>query len=261
MKNKLFQFFSFLNYINKAGHCRGHNVHSPFVFDLITNVIEEKNPYYIYNKIEEIRLELLSDKSEIYVLDCGTGTSGVRKISEIASKSLKKPLDAQLLFRLVNQIDPSNIVELGTSLGLTTAYLASVDTRVPVYSFDASSELIAYAKKNSDRLNLFNVKYIEGDINSTLHNFLKELDELGFVFFDANHTEEATIQYFLECENKISNKTVFVFDDIHSSKGMEQAWCKIFSHPKVTVTIDLFKFGIVYFNPELKKQHYVYLYK
>lgn len=261
MKRKLYQIKSFLSYINRAGHCSGHGVHSPFAFNLITNVIECKHPYYVFPALEFLRKELLHDKSEIFVSDYGTGSSGKRIVSQIAARSLKSKKEAQLLFRLAHSSKPINIVELGTSLGLTTAYLASVDSRINCYSLEACPELLNIAALNLRKHNINNVTLVNGDIKNTLPLLLDKLPGLGFVFFDANHTEEATLDYFELCLQKINVNTVFVFDDIHSSKGMESAWKKIIFNPKVRVSLDLFSFGIVYFDMNLKKQHYIYLKK
>lgn len=261
MKKKIYQIKSFLSYVNRAGHCSGHNVHSPFAFDLITNVIEERHSFYIYSKIESIRKELLLDDSQIYVEDFGTGKSGFRKISNIAKRSLKKTKEAQLLHRLAWASRPCNVVELGTSLGITTAYFASIDSRMPCYSLEASSEVLGVASQTISKCGLSNVSLISGDIKDTLPILLNNITQLGFVFFDANHTKQATLEYFDMCLSKLGPNSVFVFDDIHASKGMTEAWSEIISNSKVRLSLDLFSFGIVYFNLKLNKQHLVYLRK
>lgn len=248
-----------MSYLNRAGHSAGHGVHSPFVFDLITNVIEQKHPYYAYAKIESLRERILSNDTEVFVDDFGTGKSGFRKLSKIAKRSLKSAKEAQLLHRLAVASAPQNIVELGTSLGLTTAYLASVNSKIPCYSLEASPELLKIASQTLQNCGFANVTLLSGDILSTLPLLLSKISYLGFVFFDANHTKEATLVYFKLCIPKINKDTVFVFDDIHSTKGMDEAWGEIISHPQVRLSLDLYSFGVVYFNTSLNKQHYVYL--
>jgi predicted O-methyltransferase YrrM len=79
---------------------------------------------------------------------------------------------------------------------------------------------------------------------------------LDFVFFDANHQKQPTLQYFNQCIAKANKNGIFVFDDIHWSEGMEQAWEIVKQHPKVTTSIDLYHMGILFFNPELKPATY-----
>lgn len=247
----------FFRYLIRAKHWRGHGVHSPFAFDLITNIFEEEKPYYCYEKIEQEREKLLQNKKKIFISDYGTGNSREQKISSIASRSLKKKKYAQLLFRLVNAYNPSNIIELGTSLGVTTAYLASVDSKTPCYTFDACSNSLAVAEKILEDCKIKNVTLIKGDINETLPLLLKSLNQVEFIFFDANHTKEATLNYFYQTVGKVSNKTIFVFDDIHYSDEMEQAWAEIKINKKVRVSFDLFSIGIIFFDENLQKQDYI----
>jgi len=248
----------FLQYLLKAKYRKGYGVHSPFSFYLINSVFEEKFPYYNYFEIEQIREKLLSDKSIIEVSDYGTGKSGKRRISTIASRSLKRPKHAQLLFRLVNTFNPKLIIELGTSLGITTAYLASVNSNSRVLSLEGCPQIASKASSIHKQLKLKNITLIEGNIDETLPNLLKDVTEIDFMFFDANHTKESTLRYFNLCVDKISEKCIFVFDDIHRNNSMQEAWSEIVSNKSVTVSFDLFSFGIVFFNKELKKQHYIY---
>lgn len=248
----------FIRYLLKAKHRKGYGVHSPFAFDLITNVFEEKNHYYSYSEIEKIRQELLANISTIDVVDFGTGTSGKRKISEITSRSLKSEKYAQLMFRLANVLKPNIILELGTSFGITTAYLASANPNAVVYSLEGCPQTATIAKSVLDKCKLKNVTLCVGNIDETLSEVLKSLETIDYAFFDANHTKEATLNYFNLCLSKVNDKSVFLFDDIHYSRGMEEAWDVIKNDNRVRVSFDLFTLGIVFFNQELKKQDYIY---
>jgi predicted O-methyltransferase YrrM len=251
---------SFLIYLCKAKYIHGHGIHSPFAYDLISNRFEERNPYYVYDTIERARKELLKSKASIYVSDFGTGSSRQRKVADIAKRSLKSKKYAQLLFRLAHQAKPESIIELGTSLGITTAYLASVNTQTPCYSFEGCPQTLAVAKSVLEACNIKHVSLELGAIDEKLPILLNKLNRVGFVFFDANHTKEATLKYFNWCLEKVSNESVFVFDDIHYSAGMEEAWSEIIENKKVRVSFDLYVLGIVYFNPELQKQDYICLF-
>ena len=77
------------------------------------------------------------------------------------------------------------------------------------------------------------------------------------VYFDGNHQKQATLDYFEKLLPKVHNDTVFIFDDIHWSREMEEAWEEIKQHPAVKVTVDTFFWGFVFFRKEQEKEHFV----
>ena len=247
---------SYIIYIVCARHFRGDGVHSPFVFRLINSVFREKNAYYAYRQMEKIRDTLLYNDTEIEVKDFGTGTSGKRKISDIAHKSLKNRKYAQLLFRLVNETKPKTILELGTSLGLTTMYLAASNTHSRCITLEGSPEIAEFAEKLFKKNKFTNIESHCGNIDDILPLLLNNVEKLDFVFFDANHQKAATLNYFAQCVEKIAEKTVFVFDDIYWSREMTEAWQEIKTHPKARVSIDIFAMGMIFFDTELQKGDY-----
>ena len=113
------------------------------------------------------------------------------------------------------------------------------------------------ARRNFEQLSISNVDVVVGNIDETLIAQIADLATIDFVFFDANHRYEPTVRYFETCLKKKHNDTVFVFDDIHWSNEMEQAWAYIGRHPSVRVTIDLFWVGLVFFRHEQLKQDFV----
>ena len=247
---------SYIIYMVRARHFRGDGVHSPFVFCLINNVLREKNAYYAYQRLEKIRNTLLYNDTEIEMLDFGTGASGKRNISDIACKSLKSRKYAQLLFRLVNETKPQTILELGTSLGLTTMYLAASNAHSRCITLEGCPKTAEFAKNSFIKNKFTNIETHCGNINDILPLVLNNIEKLDFVFFDANHQKEATLTYFAQCIEKISEKSVFVFDDIYWSHDMTEAWLEIKTNPRVRVSIDIFAMGIIFFDPELQKGNY-----
>lgn len=239
-----------------AKHHKGHGVHSPFVFSLIEDVFNEKNPYYAFKKIERTRRSFLSDYSTIYVNDHGTGTSRERKVSDIAHKCLKSKKEAQMLFRLACLMQPKNILELGTCLGTTTLYLSSARPSASIYTIEGCPNIANIANQNFKNFEAKNITSIVGNIDTELSKTLNKMDSLDMVFFDANHTKEATLNYFYQCLKKANENTVFIFDDIYWSEGMTEAWKEIYSRAEITYSIDLFHIGIVFFNKEWKKAHF-----
>lgn len=228
-----------------------HSLHSPFLFDLYKNaIIKHSDPF---PEVESLRLALTKDNSTITYKDPGADKKlKVRKVAEIAKTSLSTRKYSQLYFRLINYLKPNEVIELGTSLGINTCYLAKGGA--PVNTFEGVPALSALSNKIFQQLNL-NVNLIEGDIDNTLPVFIKNRKKVDFIFFDANHTYDATMSYFHLCLEKIHNETIFIFDDIYWSKGMYSAWQDIKSHNSVRVSLDLYKCGIVFFNKSLSVQH------
>lgn len=253
----------YLRYFFTAFNGKGHGIHSPFVFDLVINVLNDKKKYPAYNSIESIRKKMLQDKTVLTVEDFGAGsTTGLTKqrtIQQIASSSLKKPKYARLLFRLVNYFHSKNILELGTSLGVTTAYLASADQEARVVTMEGAASIASVAASNFKELQLNNIECVIGNFDEKLSSVVnRESPAFSFVFIDGNHRKEPALNYFQQILEKSDESTVFVFDDIHWSKEMEEAWEEIKQHPSVTLTIDLFFIGLVFLRKQQKeKEHFV----
>ena len=257
----MFQLFSYLRYWLRSGNA--HGLHSPFVFGLYTTVIRHGGEFGAYRRIEARRRELLRSSQTITVTDLGAGSQVVgaggtqRRLSAIARHAAKPPRLAQLLFRLVNHFQPATILELGTSLGLTTAYLAAVSSRSQVLTFEGCPNTAAVARETFAELHLPNVRLVVGNLDQTLPATLADLaTPVDFVFFDGNHRYEPTMRYFEQCLAKANENSVFVLDDIHWSAEMERAWEAVKAHPAVTVTVDLFYVGLVFFRKKQPRQDF-----
>jgi predicted O-methyltransferase YrrM len=234
----------------------GFGVHSPFLFQFTRFVLREKHSFYIFNTIEKLRILMLKDNRILDINDFGTGNNRSKPVSFIADQSLKSAKYGQLLFRMVHYFKPHNVLELGTSLGITTSYLASSSTEIHCVSMEGCPQIAQVAKENIDKLDLKNIELVVGNIDNTLIEVLNKINKLDFVFFDANHQSKAILNYFELCLTKVHNYTIMVIDDVYWSDDMEMAWKKIKDHPQVTSTIDLFQIGIVFFNTDLHKKHY-----
>ncbi|MDD2793734.1 MAG: class I SAM-dependent methyltransferase [Sediminibacterium sp.] len=248
----------YIRYYCIASNGKGHGVHSPFVFELITRVLNDDRDFYMYQPIEALRNELLTWTSEITIEDFGAGSrvkkSPVRKISAIAASSLKPKKFGQLLFRLVNHLSPQTILELGTSLGITTSYLASANSSARVITMEGSAAVADIAKSNFMKLGLSNIQLVTGNFDHTLAPTLEQLDQIDFAFLDGNHRYEPTMRYFNQVMNKAHANTLIILDDIHWSREMEQAWEEVKRDPRVSLTIDLFYIGLVFLRREQKEK-------
>ena len=251
----------YLRYYLNASNGKGHGMHSPFIFDFIINVLSDKTQYPAYRQVEKLRQRLLNNKEELDVEDFGAGSSmdktNKRKISSIAKNAAKPKKYGQLLYRIVQHYKPKTILELGTSLGITTSYLSLANSDARVTTMEGSLSVASTAGKNFNDLQLKNINIVEGNFDFTLQDTVDKSSSADFAFLDGNHRKEPTIRYFNTILDKINNDSVIVVDDIHWSKDMEEAWQVIKNHTSVKCSVDLFFIGIVFFREEFhEKQHF-----
>ena len=250
------KIYKYIFHLLSARNSNGFGVHSPFIYNFTKFVLCEKCSFYIFPVIENLRSNLKKDFRVLNVKDFGTGIDRNSTISDIAKYSLKSKKQGQLLFRIAHYIKAQNVLELGTSLGVTTSYLASPSSKIKCVSLEGCPEIAQIAYQNFEKLGIKNIELIVGSIDETLETAINKFDILDLVFIDANHKSEAVLRYFELCLNKINKDSILIFDDIYWSSDMEMAWQIIKNHSLVTSTIDIFEMGIVFFNSNLNKTHY-----
>ena len=237
-----------------------HGTHSPFVYKLTDEVIYDFNAKSDYKSIEAQRKKLFNDDSLIQVTDLGAGShlnkNRTKKVKQIAKNALKNPRLAQLIYRLAKDNQPKSIIELGTCLGITSAYLSKACPEADVITIEGCPETAKVAYRNFQELELDNVELRVGNFDTLLPGVIEQEPRLDFVYVDGNHRKEATINYFNWCLSKVHEGSLLIFDDIYWSEGMKEAWEEIKCHPEVTVTVDLFWIGLVYFKKGQAKEHF-----
>ena len=242
-------------------------MHSPTLFYIVRMVMYDDNEYYAFPKIEQQRKSLLRSTSVVTQTDYGTGARAweggspvqTRRVADIARTHLESPSTAQLLFRLVNYLtgvsqQPLTIVELGTSLGITAAYLASPSPQNTVQTYEGAEEVADIAAEVWRELDIRNIVPVIGNIDDTLPRYKAKKTDLAYI--DANHTYEATMRYFRQLLPSAAQHSIYVIDDIHHSPEMERAWHDIQAMQQVTSTIDCYKLGLVFFNKHYIRKHY-----
>lgn len=258
MKHQLEILGRYLQYYFKARPQKGHGVHSPFVFDFITRVLNDRTKYPEYAKVEELRKTLQKDSHLLEVLDLGAGShSGdqkQRRVSEIARNAAKPAKFGQLLFRMVRYYQPRQILELGTSLGITTSYLASARDRSTVVTLEGAPTIAREAVRNFEKLSLYNIDSVEGNFDQVLPGVLEEMGRVDLVFVDGNHRKQPTLDYFEQLMQYTGEDTILIFDDIHWSREMEEAWDQIRRDDRVPCSIDLFFIGILFFKSSFREK-------
>jgi predicted O-methyltransferase YrrM len=250
---------SYLNFLWNSKN--EHGVHSPFVFDLVTKCFYDKKSYPEYQSLNEYRKFLLNNKTSIEITDFGAGSrvfkSNTRAINQIAKNAGISPKRAELLFRIVNYFQPESILEIGTSLGLATSALSLGSKNAKVITLEGCPNTINQCQLQLQKFNINNVECINTKFEDYLKTYNLKPTTHNLIYFDGNHSKKATLEYFELLLPSITNDSVWIFDDIHWSKDMEEAWEIIKNHPKVKVTIDTFQWGIVFFRTEQEKEHFV----
>jgi len=257
--SKLGQISDYIAYYSKAAN--DHGIHSPFVFEIYNEVFKD-NRFYFFDELDEIRKSLEKNTTEINITDLGAGSKtnlgNKRSISQIAKSGIARKKYAHALYKLVQYLKPANVIELGTSLGLTTLHFSKANKDIPIHTIEGCPELYKFSKKLFEAQNANNIHGRLGNFDTEFPALLDSLTEVGLLYIDGNHTYEATLRYFNQALTKTNEKSVMVFDDIYWSPEMKDAWLKIKEHPSVTLTLDFFYLGVVFFRTEQKeKQHFV----
>ena len=263
-KDTTHRFFAYLKHFFCAWNTTGEGIHSPYLFELVRFVLRDENAYYCFTDIERRRELLLACPDVLDVMDFGSAGSPEgklvqRRVCDIAKTHLEQPRIGQVLFRLVNFLEqhekrPLEILELGTSLGITTAYLASVDSRNRVMTLEGSEAVLKVAQGVWRALRLENIEWQQGNIDNTLIKCAREHLDLANV--DANHTYEATKRYVTYLLPRMNEKGVIVVDDIHYSEQMEQAWEELKNDVRVTTSMDLYHVGLLFVDTHYLTRHY-----
>ena len=251
-------------YIKHTMHRRSRfRIHSPFVYDLHKNVISSRTIFPDFAQIEKLRADLLSRYRFIKKVDLGARAGEMPfsqrfvRVKDIARHASVSPAKGQFIYRLVNHYKPRHIIELGTSFGISTMYMAMGYRNSHVTTIEGCPDTAHIAEHNFNRLSLGNIEVVCGSFDEKLPEILKDAGTVDMAFFDGNHKKEATLHYFELFLNHVNENSILLFDDIHWSKGMIEAWENIRQHPSVVVSIDLFSMGILFFRKELSKEDFI----
>jgi predicted O-methyltransferase YrrM len=259
MYNSFQLAWKFLVYLLTSSNGKGHGVHSPFVFDFIVNVLRGKNEdVQAFKQIEAKRRVFEQSSLVLDVLDLGAGSSSgkqdQRTVSSIAKRAAKPSRFARLFYRIITYYHIDSVLELGTSLGLTTRYLSTAEPRHGVISIEGAPAIAHFTAKSFAEEAIRNTTILTGDFKDHLPGALASMKGSKLVFFDGNHQYQPTLDYFQAALGVIADADILIFDDIHWSKDMEKAWSEIRNNEKVSCTIDLFFIGIVFFRKEFKEK-------
>lgn len=261
MLNGIYRLSDYLTYLLTAK--TRHGIHSPFVYGFTENVILSQDRHALFDLIETTRRKMIKSKTWIDYHDLGSGKrSGKRSLSEIASNTARQAKYGRLLYRLLMQLQPAYSIELGTATGITALYQAcALSSERPLYTIEGSEKLSEIASFNAEQCGLSqNLVFFTGAFDNVLPQLLSMLPRVDYAYIDGNHSYEPTLRYFDMLKAKAHEGTVLVFDDINWSEEMKRAWAVIKNDPQVSVTIDIFAFGIVFLRQGQEKEHFTIRY-
>jgi len=257
MNDFAFRILHRLHFLKRSTNA--HGIHSPFVFDFFNNVLHDHREFAAFSDIEKLRSALIHDQRMVQTNDLGSGNPqpGQQTVGIITRKSSINPKDGRLLFRMVHTYRPSNIIELGTSVGIGTLYLASSIHSIPVFTLEGSPEVATVARENFTSAGAANIESLTGSFEQLLPPLLKRIATPGLVFIDGNHRFAPTTWCFKLLSDAADEYTILVFHDINWSEEMYRAWKAIVGDDKSNLTIELARCGLVFFRKGIPKQHFV----
>jgi predicted O-methyltransferase YrrM len=255
---------SYFKFLTETLFFKSRSKQYEFVTKFTSRILcESRNPNKDLNKIEEIRNFLLKDNRKIHVNDLGAGSgvdSNDRRISSITRTSSCPAHYCKLLYCIVKNMQPLTIVEFGTSFGISAMTMSLASPGSKIITIEGCEKTAGIARDNFNTLNIQNIRQLTGSFDVHLPGIISEMEPPYIAFIDGNHRYEPTIRYFDQMALKADNQSIVIIDDIHWSKEMEDSWKHICRHPKASVTIDLFRMGIVMLNPALPKQTFNFIY-
>lgn len=248
----------YINWYRQASNGRGHGMHSPFVFEFITRVLNDDAEYPVYAEVEALRRRLKKDKTALLIEDHGAGSAisqeKTRTVASLARHAAKPARLAQLLYRIAKYYGHTRMVELGTSLGLSAAYLSKAGPDVKLITVEGAPAVAERARLHFEELKRNNITLVVGTFEKAIPGILEQMPQTDLLFVDGNHRKEPTLDYFRQFLPHMTESGIMVFDDIHWSREMEEAWEIIRLHPAVTATIDLFFIGLVFFRTGFREK-------
>jgi predicted O-methyltransferase YrrM len=246
------QAVKYLNYILLSHHRKGHGIHSPFVYDLVSRVFRNKIDPDVVLKVEQVRQKMISDNRIISVKDLGSRS--------VSLKTNLRRVSGRLLSNLAAEFGHPLIIELGTSLGISAMYLAASCPDAVVCTVEGCPATASIARQNFVEAGFKNIMLSEGPFDEVLPGLANIGIKPGLVFIDGNHRKEPVIKYFSQLAELSDSKTIILIDDINNSKEMAEAWEEIKLHPKVSISVDLFRMGIIFFREGINHNNYAIRY-
>lgn len=259
MRNALLRILFFIKHYFTSKSLKGHGIHSPYIFNLITNIILPAIKQPLNANIEKIRQNFLINTQLVEYINLGANklsTTTYLKINHIARNSVSTPKKCKIINAIAKHYKPTTVIELGTSIGIGTMYLAQANNNTQVITIEGSPQIANIAQETFKVHNFNNILSYVGNFDSILPSILDKLNTPTLWYIDGNHHYEPTLRYFEWALTKFNAENIIIFDDIYWSNKMCQAWQQIKKHPKVTISIDFYYLGIVFFKEVMHRESF-----
>ena len=251
-------------YCVNSRHRKGHGIHSPFVFDFVNTVLRKDIPHEVMEIISGVRKRMAESNELLRVKDLGAGSkhtsTSLRRLSVISRRSSVRNRYGRVLHNIAFKYDGKNILELGTSVGISTLFIAMGAPSSRIISIEGCKQLAEVARRNIINCDIDNIDIITGDFDTQLGVLIKRGFTPSMVFIDGNHRKEPLLRYFTLLKELLDPDSVIIFDDINYSYEMNEAWNEIKSDLQVSVSIDIFQMGFIFFRKGMVKQDFVIRY-
>lgn len=257
-----FRFRSALRWYLRAG--TRYDVHSPRLFEFVGEVYLDDRHYHAFDLVHALRnyWRRREGTVKLYSLGAPSKTTGKaeRSVASLVATNAVADKEGRLLFRLALWLRADNIVEFGTNAGISTLYLHAADTRSRLYTVEGNPAVAALARETFNRAGTSSRLLPYTD---RFDNWLRDVwphrpnddGPLDLFFLDGDHRYESTLDYVRELLPATAAQSVFVVADIHWSVGMERAWEELKTFPEVTASVDLYHFGLLFFDPGMAGPH------
>jgi len=251
----------YLRYRIQSKHKKGRGIHSPYVFDLVSKVIYNADGLDVPGVVLDSHLQLLNSDEVLSIEDHGAGSRVTsqtkRKVSSISRSSSVNKKFGKILYRLAAWYKPETVLELGTGIGISTAYLASGNSASEIHTIEGSPDKQEFARERLKVAGLENISFYQGTFDSYFDDLLKKVKNHSIVFIDGDHRFDPTVNTVRTIlENESLDDLIIILDDIHWSDGMERAWKELCRDERIAVSVNLFFMGILIKRSGIKKQHF-----
>lgn len=236
--------------------------HSPYLFQLFIYCFNESNHFPLFGPIEQERQRLIQSEDRIVRQDFGAGSSTMKntvdqRVGDIATQALSLPWQCRFMSRLAAFTGTKAILELGTSLGISTAYLSAGAPEASIKTIEGDPAVAAQAQMVFEHLALTNIRQEVNTFEKYLIQAQQQSEFYDLVFLDGNHRSEALLSYFDKLLPCFRDSTIVIVDDIYWSDDMTHGWEKLRHRPEVTQSVDLYHFGLLFLNPDfMDKVHH-----
>ncbi len=255
MFHKIVSFFCFILKSKNE-----HGVHSPFIFDLITTCFYVKKNNHDLTILSNYKEDLSKNSSlqEIYDFNFLSNIllSEKKKKEKIIKDFGVSNKRTRLLINLIQYLKPRSILEIGTSVGINTVTLASALENFKIITVEENEQSTNISRELFKKYNLKQIELLSGKLDDVLPDVFKK-NTFDFICFKNHGLTKKVLKYFEASVSSIHNNSVCLFKNIHIDKESDQVWEQIKKHEKVTVTIDTFKWGLVFFRKEQEKEHFI----